>query len=293
LYGRRGEYKLAVFQALTAGEGLQALKYQQLHSRLQAEGLFDLARKRTLPPHPQTIAIVTSPTAAAWGDIQRTLAQRYPGLLVLLSPATVQGSEAPASIVAAIERVNRDRRAEVLILARGGGAIEDLSCFNDERVVRAIAGSQIPVIAGIGHQRDESLADLVADVSVHTPTAAAERVVPDYYQLLKGHQQRVQTLITVSQKRFNEELKTLEFLGGRLKNLPSSSQVLSQANARCQMWKEKLIALDPQAVLKRGYALVRQADGQVIRSHTEVTLEDELTIELGQGKLQVKILEIL
>ena len=178
VHPQRGQYQLIVWQALPAGEGLRALRYRQLRHRLEAEGLFNPARKRSLPLHPRTVAVVTSPQAAAWGDIQRTLRRRYPGLHVLFSPALVQGDQAPVSIVNAIRRVERDSRSDVLILSRGGGAIEDMACFNDERVVRAIADCSIPVIAGIGHQRDETLADLVADVCAHTPTAAAEQAVP-------------------------------------------------------------------------------------------------------------------
>ncbi|NJN87426.1 MAG: exodeoxyribonuclease VII large subunit [Leptolyngbyaceae cyanobacterium SL_7_1] len=159
---QRGSYQLIVWQALPAGEGLRAIRFRQLRQRLEVEGLFDVTRKRSLPPHPKTIAVVTSPQAAAWGDIQRTLKRRYPGLRVLFSPALVQGEQAPLSIVQAIHRVERDGRAEVLILSRGGGAIEDMACFNDERVVRAIADCAIPIVSGIGHQRDESLADLAA-----------------------------------------------------------------------------------------------------------------------------------
>ncbi|HEY9812652.1 MAG TPA: exodeoxyribonuclease VII large subunit, partial [Candidatus Sericytochromatia bacterium] len=127
IYPQRGQYQLTVWQALPAGEGLQALRYKQLRNRLEAEGLFAKERKRSLPIHPQTIAVVTSPQAAAWGDIQKTLRRRYPGLRVLFSPAIVQGEQAPASIVSAIERVVRDGRAEVIILARGGGAVEELA----------------------------------------------------------------------------------------------------------------------------------------------------------------------
>lgn len=293
LYAKRGEYRLTVFQVLAVGEGLQALRYQQLRSRLQAEGLFDSQRKRPLPLHPQTIAVVTSVTAAAWGDIQRTLWQRYPRLHLLLSPATVQGEDAPMSIVTAIERVNRDGRAQVIILARGGGSVEDLSCFNDERVVRAIALSQIPVITGIGHQRDESLADLVADVSVHTPTAAAERVVPDYNQLVIEHQERVNRVIEVVRERMQQELSHLEQLRTRLSNLPSTSRVLTQVTTKCQLLQQKLIALDPQAVLKRGYAVVRQTDHKIVRSTADLLPDQELTIHIGQGIFKVKIIDIL
>jgi exodeoxyribonuclease VII large subunit len=293
LYPKRGEYKLTVFQAVAIGEGLQALQYQQLRSRLQAEGLFDLERKRPLPPHPQTIAVVTSPTAAAWGDIKRTLGQRYPGLHILLSPATVQGIDAPDSIAAAIEKVNRDGRAEVLLLARGGGAVEDLSCFNDERVVRAIAESQIPVITGIGHQRDESLADLVADFSAHTPTAAAETAVPLYSQLVAEHRQRVEALIEVCQRRIDLESERLEALQTRLKRFPAISPQLLQAIARCQLLKQKLMALDPKAVLQRGYAVVRQENNEIVRSTANLIPEQELKIQLGRGVLKVKITKIL
>ncbi|MGB7378340.1 MAG: exodeoxyribonuclease VII large subunit, partial [Rivularia sp. (in: cyanobacteria)] len=197
LYPARGEYQLSVWQAIPAGVGLQALRFQQLKNRLTAEGLFDEERKQPLPTHPQIIAVVTSPTAAAWGDIRKTLNSRYPGLHILFSPATVQGEQAPNSIAKAIQRVEKDGRAEVLILGRGGGAVEELACFNDERVVRAIAECSIPIITGIGHQRDESLADLAADESVHTPTAAAEIVVPSLDDLYNQHCDRVAVLSEV------------------------------------------------------------------------------------------------
>jgi exodeoxyribonuclease VII large subunit len=293
LYPRRGEYRLVVFQCLAAGEGLQALHYQQLRSRLQAEGLFDIARKRPLPPHPKIVAAVTSPTAAAWGDIQRSLSQRYPGLHVLFSAATVQGEQAPLSIAEAIARVNADGRAEVLILARGGGAVEDLSCFNDERVVRAIADSRIPVIAGIGHQQDESLADLVADASAHTPTAAAEMAVPALAQLVSQHQQRTGILIHALQRRLEKENQRLQQLQGHLQHFPQTSRQLLQAEAHCQLLQQKLVALDPQAVLERGYAVLRQESGAVVRSAADVAIGQALAVQLSQGCLKVKIEEIL
>ena len=144
IYPTRGEYQLNVWHTLPAGLGLQAIRYQQLRQRLQTEGLFAPERKKTIPSHPEIIAVITSPTAAAWGDIQKTLNNRYPGLQILYSPATVQGEQAAASIVKAINRVEKDGRAEVLILSRGGGAVEELACFNDERVVRAISECSIP-----------------------------------------------------------------------------------------------------------------------------------------------------
>ncbi|HEY9845270.1 MAG TPA: exodeoxyribonuclease VII large subunit, partial [Candidatus Caenarcaniphilales bacterium] len=281
--------------------------------RLAAEGLFDVERKRALLGHPGAVAVVTSPQAAAWGDIQRTLAERYPGLQVLFSPAVVQGEQAPASIVTAIQRVERDRRAQVLLLARGGGATEELSCFNDERVVRAIAECSIPVVAGIGHQRDESLADLVADVCAHTPTAAAELVVPRLRDLSAENQHRIAALrfamshyLAQNQASLNrqqarlqklqlerhlaQELAAITRLRQRLFQVTRTR--VQQATQHHQLLAQKLAALDPQAVLKRGYSVVRQADSTIIRAPTELHLKQVLTIQLLDGYVKVQVTEI-
>lgn len=292
LYPKRGDYQLNVFQVLPVGEGLQALQLQQLRSRLQAEGLLDSQRKRPLPPLPSTIAVVTSPTAAAWGDVQRTLTQRYSGIKVLFSPAIVQGERAASSIVRAIKRVNGDSRAEVLILARGGGSVEDLSCFNEERVVRAIASSEIPVVTGIGHERDESLADLVADVTAHTPTAAAEMAVPAFARLYEQHLQRKRRLRECLQERLIEESEYLALLRRRISALPNTSRTLQQAEAKCQLFKQKLVALDPAAVLQRGYAVVRNSEGKIGREAVDLNPEEEITIQLSKGVVKAKIIEI-
>ncbi len=291
IYRQKGEYRLHVWETLPAGEGLQALRLQQLRSQLAAEGLFAPHRKRPLPSFPHTIAVVTSATAAAWGDIQKTLQQRYPGLQVLFSPATVQGIQAPASIVKAMERVNQDGRAEAIVLARGGGATEDLSCFNDERVVRAIAFSSIPVVTGIGHQRDESLADLAADACAHTPTAAAELVVPSHAQLVSEHQQRVRRLTEVLTRKISQETEYLAQLKQKLSKIPFSSRKLLQATSRLQLLQEKLNALNPQAVLKRGYAVVRKGNGELVRNAEHVSKGEELIIQLAEGKLKVLIVD--
>ncbi|MBW4528050.1 MAG: exodeoxyribonuclease VII large subunit [Phormidium tanganyikae FI6-MK23] len=308
----RGSYQLIVWQALPAGEGLRALRSRQLKDRLEAEGLFDPDRKRALPTHPQTVAVVTSPQAAAWGDIQRTLKRRYPGLWVLFSPALVQGDQAPASIVAAIERVEQDGRADVLILSRGGGAIEDMVCFNDEIVVRAIANCSIPIIAGIGHQRDESLSDLAADVVAHTPTAAAEQAVPCLADLYELHVDRVQSLnlavlqyMTVEHDRLaglrdrisrlkldralKQEAQVVSWLRQRL--IQSTQRRFQTAMQHCQMLQEKLTTLDPQAVLQRGYAVVRAESG-IVRSAENITVGEDLTIRLAQGQIGVTVTNV-
>jgi exodeoxyribonuclease VII large subunit len=312
VHPQRGSYQLIIWQALPAGEGLRALRYRQLRKRLEVEGLFDPERKRSLPAYPQTIAVVTSPQAAAWGDIKRTLKRRHPGLQVLFSPALVQGDQAPLSIVNAIQRVAKDGRAEVLILSRGGGATEDMVCFNDERVVRAIAECPIPVVAGIGHQRDESLADLVADICAHTPTAAAEQAVPLLSDLSAEHLQRVARLSQVMTDCLEGAADQLYRLKGRLRRLhldrqirqeaqtiawkrqqliQSTSHRLQTATQHCHLLRQKLTTLDPTAVLRRGYAIARQSDGTVLRSPEAVTPGQELTVQLAQGQVKVTVVE--
>ncbi|MEQ8380792.1 MAG: exodeoxyribonuclease VII large subunit [Coleofasciculus sp. A1-SPW-01] len=314
IYPQRGQYQLMVWQALPGGEGLQALRYNQLRQRLAAEGLFDAQHKRPLPTHPQTIAVVTSPQAAAWGDIRRTLRQRYPGLSVLFSPAQVQGDLAPESIVTAIERVERDGRAELVILSRGGGASEDLVGFDDERVVRAIANCSIPVLTGIGHQRDESLADLVADFCAHTPTAAAERAVPELATLITEHQQRQEALHEAVTQHLDTSRNQLHQLRNRLQRLPlerqlqqehhaiaqqrqrlihSTSWRISQATQHCQFLGQKLATLDPTNVLKRGYAVVRTEQGKIARNATSLVPGEELQIQLAEGQINVQVTEII
>ncbi len=314
VYPKRGSYQLTTWQVLPAGDGLQALRYRQLRNRLASEGLFDAERKRPLPALPTCIAVVTSPQAAAWGDIQQTLSQRHPGLQVLLSPAIVQGEQAPRSIVQAIERVSVDGRADVLLLGRGGGAVEDLVCFDDEWVVRAIATCPIPVITGIGHERDESLADLVADVCAHTPTAAAEQAVPALRDLRYAQVQRLQRLAQVTGTQVYQHKRALQQLYLRLQQLQPNSH-LQQAQ-QAQQWRtqrvikalhqrvqtaqhqhqlltEKLTTLDPAAVLRRGYALVRSTSGNVVNQAKTLSPGDQISVQLGQGHIEAEVLRVI
>ena len=309
IYSGGSYYRLVIWQLLPAGEGLLAWRFQQLKARLAAEGLFD--NQRPLPTHPQCIAVVSSPDAAGWGDIRRTLNQRYPGLRVLFSPAQVQGEAAPASIVRAIRRVERDGRAEVLIVARGGGSGEDLACFNDERVVRAIAECPIPVVTGIGHQRDETLADYAADFVAHTPTAAAARVVPDLWELQRQGSQLRQKLIERTlqalervQRRFQHTQRHLaqihpeRLLQQAQESLTQRQQRLVQAVRHCfhhhqqrqQALQEHLQTLDPAAVLRRGYALVWDERGSLIRTH-RLPPQTRLRIQLSSGSLWARVEE--
>jgi exodeoxyribonuclease VII large subunit len=313
VYAPHGKYQFLVQQVLPLGEGLQALRLQRLRQRLSAEGLFDLDRKRSIPTQPQTIAVVTSATAAAWGDIQKTLRSRYPGVLVLLSPATVQGETAPNSIERAIDRVTLDGRAEVLILARGGGAVEDLSCFNSEIVVRAIAECPIPVVTGIGHERDESLADLAADVSAVTPTAAAMLVVPDLADLVDEHLDRLERLRVTIQRILIDRQSQLDRLWSGYKRIKPDRLVAGEENRidRLQQrlrrsmaerlqtaqqeqlrLKSRCQALDPRLVLQRGYALVRQDNGEIVRTSDRLVIGEELSLQFGSGRVKVRIIEI-
>ncbi|MEO0456064.1 MAG: exodeoxyribonuclease VII large subunit [Cyanobacteria bacterium P01_A01_bin.114] len=320
LYPKRGSYQLTVWQVLPAGDGLKALRYRQLRQRLAAEGLFDDEHKRALPIYAHTIAVVTSSQAAAWGDIQRTLLERHPGLTVLLSPATVQGEKAPGSIAKAFRRVVADGRAQILLLARGGGASEDLDCFNDERVVRAIATCPIPVVTGIGHQRDESLADLTADVCAHTPTAAAEVMVLSLRDLRAAQAYWLQQLTQRVGDRLVDSHQTLLNLRNRLQQLRLDRlltqerqtlqwqqkqlvqgliQRLQQAEHQHQLLQEKLTTLDPEAVLRRGYALVRQASGAMpdqastlVTQAAQLEVGDAIAIQLAQGRVGAQVTEV-
>lgn len=310
VYAPRSDYKIIADRILPLGDGLQALKRQQLSDRLQTEGLFDADRKRPLPSHPQIIGVISSPQAAAWGDIQRTIAQRYPGLQIIFSPAIVQGDLAPASIVQAFARLKRDGRSQVTILARGGGSKEDLAAFDDERIIRAIVESPVPVVTGIGHQRDESLADRVADWCAHTPTAAAERVVPNLADLvsdLQGYRSRLYrscqtqldrqrqhldrlnsaSIAQPIQQRLDRERLRLNGLSERLRRALKTR--LDRDQRQCEALGDRLAAIDPRAVLRRGYALVRDASGAIVRSAQTVTSGDRLAVQIGETVLQVEV----
>lgn len=309
LFPGQGRYQLTIWQCLPAGEGLRSLRYRQLKQRLEMEGLFDPAAKMPLPRHPQTIAVITSATAAAWGDIQRTLISRYPGLQILFSPAIVQGDQAPKSIVHAFDRVIADDRAEVVILARGGGATEDLACFNEELVVRAVATCPIPVITGIGHERDESLADLAADWCAHTPTAAAAQIVPALSDLYDAHRDRIYWFQTVLRQRLRQEAEELEQLRARLARVQPDrllaqeqqrltwlrqrltqqlKSCLTPAQQRHQLLQEKATSLDPNAVLKRGYAIVR-SEQQLIQQAEQLQVGQSITVQLGDGQVEATV----
>jgi exodeoxyribonuclease VII large subunit len=309
LYAKSSTYQIQIWQMLPAGEGLRALQREQLRRRLADEGLFDPDRKLPLPTHPLWVGVISSPQAAAWGDMQRTWRHRYPGLQVVFASAIVQGEQAAASIVSAFQSLIQDGRSEVVILARGGGAREDLDCFDDERVVRAIVECPLPVVTGIGHQRDETLADLAADYAAHTPTAAAEIVVPSLAQLQLQLQEQQADLYACLHRTLQRSRQRHQGLRSRLQHLRLDQQLrklkqsekqlqhqlcfaleqrLYQAQVQVQSLSLQLRSLDPNAVLRRGYARIRTCDGGWVRD-ASVPAGTPLILELASAELYVRV----
>ena len=307
LYERDGKLQLYVEDVELIGEGALFLRFEQLKARLAAEGLFDASRKRPIPPSPSVIGIVTSPQAAALRDMLRVIRTRYPLARVILSPALVQGAEAPAAIAEALDLLNEHGEAEVVILGRGGGSIEELWAFNEEVVARAIARSRIPVISGVGHETDFTIADFVADYRASTPTAAAAAAVPDIAEW-SAHVLELQQQLTEFMEAFlgdqhgqlertkRELLRLdpryqLERLQQRLDDTSALLQarmqhILSLRGERLRGLALRLRSLSPSLTIARGYAIVRRdADQTVITSEQQVRPDDELTIQVTDGHI--------
>jgi len=307
LYERDGKLQLYVEDVELIGEGALFLRFEQLKARLAAEGLFDASRKRPIPPSPSVIGIVTSPQAAALRDMLRVLRARYPLARVILSPTLVQGAEAPAAIAEALDLLNEHGEAKVVILGRGGGSIEELWAFNEEVVARAIARSRIPVISGVGHETDFTIADFVADYRASTPTAAAAAAVPDIAEW-RAHVLELQQQLTEFMEAFlgdqhgqlertkRELLRLdpryqLERLQQRLDDTSALLQarmqhILSLRSERLRGLALRLHSLSPSLTIARGYAIVRRdADQTVITSEQQVQPGDELTIQVTDGHI--------
>src|SRR5215469_11865673 len=308
LYERDGKLQLYVEDVELIGEGALFLRFEQLKARLAAEGLFDAARKRPIPPSPSVIGIVTSPQAAALRDMLRVLRTRYPLAHVILSPALVQGAEAPAAIAEALDLLNEHGEAEVVILGRGGGSIEELWAFNEEVVARAIARSRIPVISGVGHETDFTIADFVADYRASTPTAAAAAAVPDaaeWRRSVGDAQDRLMELIEsrleklrdtmAGQKRdllrasplerLNRARQQVDDCTGRLNE--RLGHIMEVRRTRLRGAAQHLNSLSPLLTIARGYAVVRrESDGRTITSVNQVEAGDEIDIQVSDGHLR-------
>lgn len=312
VYPRDGVYQLYCTALVVDGIGDLYAAFEQLKAKLAAQGLFDPGHKKKLPQYPGTIGIVTSSAGAAVHDMLRILSKRYPLTRVRLLPVRVQGAEAPGEIADAIAYANRYQLSDLLIVGRGGGSIEDLWAFNDERVARAIYASEIPVISAVGHEPDVTISDYVADLRAATPSNAAELAVPDqsglYQNLdamsaamvgalqrqLKIAQHQLKALadspsLKSPQGYLDKRAQDLELLKGRL--LAAQNRNISQKKERYIRSVSKLDAMSPLKVLSRGYALVNKNDGTLLRSVSQTEKGEKITVSLQDGKIIAEVAE--
>jgi exodeoxyribonuclease VII large subunit len=310
VYEAGGQYQLYADVFRPVGEGALYQEFLRLKALLESEGLFDQERKRPIPSKPKRIGIVTSPTGAALQDMLNTLQRRYPLVEVVLAPTPVQGEEAPLEIIKALRDVVRFANPDVVILARGGGSIEDLWAFNDERVARAIAASPVPVITGIGHETDFTIADFVSDLRAPTPTAAAELATPNQADLrldLSELNESLNRLFLTYQSELRWALKELQ---NRLERNSPIAQIQSDIQ-RVDEWDHRLgasiqhklqltrthlrgliqqmAALSPNAVLERGYAIVTNQAGQAISRVGHVSDGEALNVQVSDGDFGVHV----
>ncbi len=304
-YPPYGEANMQVAAVLPVGAGALALELARLRQQLEIEGLFDPSRKRPLPSFPRTIGVVTSPSGAVWQDIQNVVRRRYPLAELRLSPTAVQGDGAANRIANAIRLLNEEGLADVIIVARGGGSLEDLWCFNAEEVARAIFASGIPVISGVGHETDSTIADDVADHRAPTPSAAAELATPDRSQLMAnlfaagqqltavmlGSVDRQRSSLEMQRQRLQRRAPDVALLRRKVDELTDRAATLAvRGNDRRQRdvatLAAKLTALNPKATLQRGYAVVRLADdGRVLTAPDQATDGKLLDITLAGGAM--------
>jgi exodeoxyribonuclease VII large subunit len=281
VYAARGEMQFSVLRMEAEGDGLWRKALELTRARLQADGLLDPARKRTIPRHPRRIAVITSRDGAALRDIFAVVQRRCPSVEVVLVPAAVQGDTAPESLCYALDKVSRWGGADVLIIGRGGGGREDLWAFNDERVARALAECPIPTISAVGHEIDMSICDLVADLRAPTPSAAAEAAVPDQAELRERLRASAASLTALTSYRIQR---------ARTKATHTTRHIIASAARRTERGRlqlesagGKLHALSPLATLDRGYAIVRAASGRTVRSVATVQPGDSIDIVLRDG----------
>ncbi len=311
VYEATGMYQLYADSVRAAGMGDLYEQLEKLKNKLRAEGLFEPERKRPLPPYPRQIGVVTSAEAAAFQDIQKVLRRRFPLVELILSHCLVQGSEAPAQIVRAIERLNEYTDVDVIMVIRGGGSIEDLWAINDENVARAIANSRIPVITGVGHETDHTLVDDVADERAPTPSAAAEMLTPniddlranlrsatDYtISLMSDKLVGLRSNITVAQRTLGHVSPASRIRNLRQRVDDWSTRLIGQQRQRIIRLRERVEARDaalraanPQAIMARGYAIVSLSeDGQRLASAAGVKAGTGITVQFHDGELKARV----
>ncbi len=309
VYEKRGSYQLDCVKLIPAGVGELQLAFEQLKKKLDREGLFDPSHKKPIPPYPERIGVVTSASGAAFRDIVHVVRRRFPAARIILRPALVQGQGAATDIAAAIADFNRYKEIDVMIVGRGGGSIEDLWAFNEERVARAVYESQIPVVSAVGHEIDFTISDFVADMRAPTPSAAAEMIVPDSRDLLEIVD--VEHLRLIMHQRlslYRENLKSLlnsyglkrpvdiirqyqqrvDELNNRLDL--TIQNTIDKKRSRLQRLDSLLDGLDPQRVLKRGYSICRNLkDQKLVKSAKELSKQDQLHIHFYEGGAEVYV----
>ncbi|QWE20900.1 exodeoxyribonuclease VII large subunit [Polynucleobacter sp. AP-Kolm-20A-A1] len=310
MYVPRGDIQLTIQTLRRAGMGGLYEAFLKLKAKLAKEGLFDEERKRDIPSHPRSIGIITSPQAAALKDVLSTLARRAPHIPIVIYPTLVQGPDAPAGIVSALKAANQENAVDVILMVRGGGSIEDLWAFNDEQLAYAIAQSDIPVVSGVGHETDFTIADFVSDLRAPTPTGAAELAAPRRDQMLQELDAIMQALLQRINQRVEREAQTLDQLALRLSHaLPNPDRMreqitnwqqrLNQAwSVRMENWKRgqshfqsQLEMLNPQRTLERGYAVILKEDKaalQAVRNPAELNTENAFQIRLAEGQVDVE-----
>ncbi|MEZ4642270.1 MAG: exodeoxyribonuclease VII large subunit [Chloroflexota bacterium] len=310
IYEAGGIYQLYADTLQPAGRGDLALAFERLKQQLADEGLFAETHKKPIPQFPRKIGIVTSADAAALRDILNVLARRWPLVEVLIAPTLVQGNDAPPQIVRALQWLDGRDDIDTLIIARGGGSLEDLWAFNDERVVRAVFAAQHPVISGVGHEVDFTITDFVADLRAPTPSAAAELATPDIAEIrplvtalqnelvavmtdeLAAKRSEVQTLLRhlghlSPRSRLDSHRQRLDMLHGRF--LQTMARKLEREQNRLALLQAQLAAVGPLATLARGYAIVRDENGRIVRRADQVTGGDELTVQVQDGQFAVTV----
>ncbi|HUI28190.1 MAG TPA: exodeoxyribonuclease VII large subunit [Candidatus Kryptonia bacterium] len=309
IYEARGDLQLYVEHMEPRGQGAQQLALEQLKQRLLAEGLFASERKRPLPAFPRAVGIATAASGAAIHDLLRILRDRLPAQRVILRPVRVQGAAAPADIVAAIHDLNEVSAVEVIIVGRGGGSVEDLWAFNDERVARAIAASRAPVVSAVGHEVDMTVADLVADRRAPTPTAAAAMVVPDRRQLAESVREANDAMRAALTSRLHRERERLTALRRHVRDprqllvtwrlrvdelgeraLRGAATTIRLARERWRGTGERLQAVSPLAVLERGYSITRRSvDDAVVRDSASVPPGTEVRLNFARGAARATV----
>lgn len=309
-YAARGDMQLTVQQMRKAGAGALFEAFMKLKAKLEKEGLFDVAQKKDIPLHPKAIGIITSTQAAALKDVLTTLARRASHIPVIIYPSLVQGTEAAPGMIQALAQAQKSNLVDVILLVRGGGSIEDLWAFNDEQLAYAIASSTIPIISGVGHETDFTIADFVSDLRAPTPTAAAEMATPDRLELLRQIQGYADFMQRMMRQKLEREAQRIDQLSLRLQHaIPNPTQMRQRQNQLqerlMRVWQEKLRywrqqqehylfqveTLSPQRTLERGYSLILD-DTVAVRDPKDLQTEKTYTVAMAKGSAQLTLKSI-